>query len=163
MTQFTQENAVLTINSSVPIVKFVSGRSTGDGVISNVIITPQPCNICSRVQYTVQIPIEIDGYDASDDLVTGLTTITIERDILLKVPTEAMIPSTVQITTQIKCIRGSFNGDVLTTTYCATIITKILAEVELLVQSYGYPALPNCQEYTEEICSGVFTLPIYPR
>jgi hypothetical protein len=163
MSQFTQENATLPVNSTTVFSRFASGRSVGDGIISNVAITPQPCSVCSRVQYTVQIPIEIDGYDVNDDWITGTTMISIDRDILLKVPTEALIPSTVQVTAQIKCVKGIFNGNMLTTTYCATLITKILAEVELLVQSFGYPALPNCQEYTEEICSGLFTLPIYPK
>jgi hypothetical protein len=107
--------------------------------------------------------MEIEAYDLNGEIITGTTQLSINRDILLKVPREAMIPTEVQITASVRCVRGNLAGNVLTTTYCATIITKIVAEVELLVQSYGYPALPNCQEFSEEICTGVFTMPIYPR
>ena len=39
---------------------------------------------------------------------------------------------------------------------------KIVMTVELLVPSYGYAQMPSCQEYTQEVCSGFFELPLFP-
>ena len=49
-----------------------------------------------------------------------------------------------------------------TVSCCVTVIIKILMEVELLVPSYGYATIPPCQEYTQEVCSGFFELPLFP-
>lgn len=43
------------------------------------------------------------------------------------------------------------------------MILKIVMEVELLVPSYGYCAIPPCQNYSQEVCAGFFELPIYPQ
>ena len=45
---------------------------------------------------------------------------------------------------------------------CVTAILKVTMDVELIVPSYGYAVIPPCQEYTEEVCSGYFELPLYP-
>ena len=46
---------------------------------------------------------------------------------------------------------------------CVTAIMKVVMTVELLVPSYGYATIPPCQEYTQDVCSGFFDLPIYPQ
>ncbi|MDR3186329.1 MAG: hypothetical protein LBU04_05935 [Christensenellaceae bacterium] len=163
ISQLTQENAVVHVDFQSQAITFVGGQSSGHGVISNVVITPQANNICSRIQYAVTIPVQITALDASGIQVYGTTSVVINRDIMLKIPKEAIVPTEVQITTALRCVQGVLTGNTLNMVYCATIITKIVAEVELLVQSAGYPALPNCQEYTDNACSGVFTMPIYPR
>lgn len=161
--QFTQENRSLTVVFPTPVTTFESANSTGDCVISNVVITPQACSTCSRVQYTVTVPITVTALDANGNAVNGSASVSYNQDILMKVPREAVIPTEVECTANIVGVNGSLSGNILTISLCVTLITKIVADVELLVQSYGYPSLCACQEFTEDICSGVFSMPIYPR
>ena len=42
--------------------------------------------------------------------------------------------------------------------YC----TRVVAEVELLVPSYGFCRIPPCEEFASEVCDGFFSLPIFP-
>ena len=46
---------------------------------------------------------------------------------------------------------------------CLTVILKVSMQVELLVPSYGYCAIPPAQEYSQEVCTGFFELPLYPQ
>lgn len=46
---------------------------------------------------------------------------------------------------------------------CVTCILKVSMQVELLVPSYGYCAIPPAQEYSHEVCTGFFELPLYPQ
>jgi hypothetical protein len=40
---------------------------------------------------------------------------------------------------------------------------KVVATVDVLVPSYGYTPIPPCTPFTsDEICPGVFDLPLYP-
>ncbi len=40
---------------------------------------------------------------------------------------------------------------------------KVAIDVEILVPSYGYCAIPPAQEYSHEVCTGFFELPLYPQ
>ena len=61
--------------------------------------------------------------------------------------------------------RCAFNesDNSFTVSACVTCILKVAMQVELLVPSYGYCAIPPAQEYSQEICSGFFELPLYPQ
>lgn len=60
--------------------------------------------------------------------------------------------------------QGAYTGtNQFTVDACVTIILKVVMEVELLVPSYGYSAIPPCQEYTQEVCAGFFELPVFPQ
>ena len=163
ISQFTLENQSIAVTFPSTVSTFVSARSDGSAVISNVVITPQAGSVCSRIRYSVTIPLQVVGIDTSGNTVLGTASVTLERDLLLRVPREAVVPTEVQVTANIVGVNGSLSGNLLTISLCITLITKIVADVELLIQTYGYPALPNCQEYTEDLCSGVFNQPIYPR
>ena len=60
---------------------------------------------------------------------------------------------------------GTFNAanNTFTVSMCTTVILKIAMQVELLVPSYGYCAIPPAQEYSREVCTGFFELPLYPQ
>ena len=55
------------------------------------------------------------------------------------------------------------NTNTFTVSCCATSIIKIVMAVEILVPTYGYAVMPACQEYTQEVCSGFFELPLFPE
>ena len=60
---------------------------------------------------------------------------------------------------------GTFDTEnqTFTVSCCVTVILKMVMEVELLVPSYGYANIPPCQEYTQEVCSGFFEVPLFPN
>jgi|AGTN01.3.fsa_nt_gi hypothetical protein len=163
ISQFTEESITVPVSFPTPPVTFVSADSTGQCIISNVVITPQTGSTCSRIQYTVTVPMTVVALDGGGNTILGTTAVTFNRDILLKVPKQSIIPAEVECTSNIVGLRGTFSDSTLTFTCCVTLITKIVAPVELLIYTNGYPALPNCQEYAEDLCAGVFNVPLYPR
>ena len=54
-------------------------------------------------------------------------------------------------------------NNTFTVNACVTVILKIAIDVELLVPSYGYCAIPPAQDYSKEVCAGFFELPLYPQ
>ena len=62
------------------------------------------------------------------------------------------------------CAEGVFNANgTFTVNACITVILKISIDVEILVPSYGYCAIPPAQDYSQEVCAGFFELPLYPQ
>ena len=48
-----------------------------------------------------------------------------------------------------------------TITACVQIIVKVVADVDILVPSYGYPCIPECQ-VLPNVCPGVGDISLYP-
>ena len=43
-----------------------------------------------------------------------------------------------------------------------TVILKVLAQVEILIPSYGFCPIPPCEEFAENVCDEFFSLPLFP-
>ena len=145
---------------------FVSARSTSSiGTVSNLTIERQAEGCMSRVQATITIPIEIVYVDAAgkDGVATG--NIVLNEDVLMYVPSASVIPATVTAVASCVSPEGTFNsdGNTFSISACVTCILKVAMPVELLVPSYGYCAIPPAQEYSQEVCTGFFELPLYPQ
>lgn len=164
ISQSTQEDAVLTVTfeTGTP-TSFVSAESNGDATVTSLVVTPQPESCNSRVQYTVNVPIGVTALDATGATIVGTANLALSQDILLRVPQGAVIPAEIQVTAKIISTSGTLVGTTLTLDYCVTLITRVVADVDILVQSLGYPNLPLSQPYTEDMCEGLFRQPIYPR
>ena len=162
MKQFAQENVQMDVEFSTegPFT-FVSGSNVGDQVITNLTVTPQPCNPCSRVKFDLTVPIEIIALEGGAEVV-GTTEVTFSLDLMLKVPKDAITPAEIKSLATVVVVDGSFNQSELTATLCVTIITKVIAEVDLIMQTAGYPVIPECEDYAEDLCAGVFNRPVYP-
>ncbi|MDR0896917.1 MAG: hypothetical protein LBN04_03580, partial [Oscillospiraceae bacterium] len=39
---------------------------------------------------------------------------------------------------------------------------KVIAEVEIMVPSYGFCTIPPSEEFAENVCDEFFSLPLYP-
>lgn len=169
--QGQQENLTVTYTTTTPAtvtppLTFVSARSLSpNGVISNLEVDALPDRVgFSRVQATVTIPMEIVFVDANGVEGKAITSIPIQEDVILSVPSPSIIPYTVEATASAVSPEGSFIGDgVFQINACTTVILKIVVDVELLVPTYGYCAIPPCQDYSQEICSGFFELPLFPQ
>lgn len=152
-------------NPTYPLT-FISARSlSSEGIVSNLSVERQTEGQCARVQATVTIPIEIVYVDAAGVEGKAASAITLNEDVLMFVPSASVIPFTV--TSVASCVSPEGTFDAATGSFsisaCVTCILKVAMQVELLVPSYGYCAIPPAQEYSQEVCSGFFELPLYPQ
>ena len=171
MQQSQLTDIVLTLNSFTPTtptypLTFISARNTSSkGTISNLLIEPLPERPNSaRVKCDITIPISVAYTDANGVEGVGTSSLTISKDVILNIPSASIMPYTVESVVSLVSTQGTYTGEnQFTIDCCSSIIIKIVMEVELLVPSYGYTAIPPCQEYTQEVCAGFFELPMYPE
>ena len=170
--QTQEEGIVLTLtdfnpaNPTYPLT-FVSAKSTTTKATITSLqvdrLTDRP-NF-ARVQTTMTVPMEVLYTDANGVSGTVTSTTTLTSDVILFVPEPSIIPYFVEASVSIIAPEGVFDAETnsFTVSCCVTVILKIVMEVELLVPSYGYATIPPCQEYTQEVCSGFFELPLFPN
>ncbi|MDE7439115.1 MAG: hypothetical protein K2N23_01215 [Clostridia bacterium] len=170
--QIQIENYTLTLTDNVPgdptyPLTFISARSTqSTGVITNLNVERQHDKPgCARVQATVTIPVEVAYTDANGVEGVANATITVSEDVLLFVPAPSIMPYRITSEVSAVCAEGTFNADTGTFSVnaCITTILKVSIDVELLIPSYGYTAIPPAQDYSQEVCAGFFELPLYPQ
>lgn len=144
---------------------FLSCRSIpGRTKVTNISVRPiADSDHLARVQASVAVPIEILFSDANGIEGAGRSSITIHKDVVLYVPDDSIIPYTVEAVAAAVCVTGSYCGNFrFRVTVCVTVILKVLAEVQLLIPTYGYCQIPPCQEFASGVCDDFFSLPIYP-
>lgn len=164
------ENYSAAVQSFVPAeptypLTFVSARSVGSATVSNVNVERQAEGCSSRVQATVTVPIEIVYTDANGVEGVATSSVVLNEDVLMYVPPMSVMPFTVTSVASCVSPEGSFDQTIgaFTLSACITCILKVAMQVELLVPSYGYCAIPPAQEYSQEVCTGFFELPLYPQ
>lgn len=166
------ENFALTLTDPQPSdpaypLTFISARSTSSaGNITALNVERMPDkNNCARVQATVSIPVEVLYTDANGAEGVAKSTINISEDVLLYVPAPSIMPYKVTAEASAVCAEGTYNEQTqsFTVSACVTVILKIAIDVEILLPSYGYCAIPPAQDYTQEVCAGFFELPLYPQ
>ncbi|MDE7301527.1 MAG: hypothetical protein K2N47_05090, partial [Clostridia bacterium] len=147
-------------------ITFISARSTGAGAVlsSSSIERLADKNGCARVQATVQIPVEVAYTDANGVEGVAEGTVTFSEDVLLYVPAPSIMPFRVVAEASCVAAEGTIaEGGTVTLDMCVTVILKVAIDVELLIPSYGYCAIPPAQDYSKEVCAGFFELPLYPQ
>ena len=145
---------------------FVSARSlASEGTVTNLTVDQQNDGSCARVQCTVTVPIEIVYLDATGAEGKATSQIVLNEDVIMYVPPASVMPFTVTAIASCVSPEGTFNSTngTFSISACLTLILKVAMQVELLVPSYGYCAIPPAQEYSQEVCSGFFELPLYPQ
>ncbi len=152
-------------NPTYPLT-FISARSlSSEGTVSDVSIERQADKQCARVQATIAIPVEIVYLDANGTEGKATGSVVLKEDVLMYVPSASVMPFTVTSIASCVSPEGAWNSanDTFTISACVTCILKIAMQVELLVPSYGYCAIPPAQEFSQEVCAGFFELPLYPQ
>lgn len=152
-------------NPTYPLT-FISAKSTvSQGTVSNLFIDPLPERPhCARVRADIIIPVSVAYTDANGVEGTATATVTINKDVILNIPSASIMPYTVEAVVSLVSTQGTYTDlNQFTIDACVSIILKIVMDVELLIPSYGYTAIPPCQEYTQEVCAGFFELPMYPE
>ena len=170
--QIQIENYTLTLTDQLPAnptypLTFISARSTSSaGVITNLNVDRQADKPgCARVQATVNIPVEVVYTDANGVEGVAQANLSVAQDVLLFVPAPSIMPYKITSEVSAVCAEGTFNadGNTFSVNACVTVILKVAIDVEILVPSYGYCAIPPAQEYSHEVCTGFFELPLYPQ
>ena len=170
--QIQIENYSLTLTDNVPAsptypLTFISARSTSSsGNITSLNIERIPDKpTCARVQVTVAIPVEVLYTDANGVEGVAQSTISVSEDVILFVPAPSIMPYRVTSEVSAVCAEGRFvpESNTFSVNACLTVILKYAIDVELLVPSYGYCAIPPAQDYSQEVCAGFFELPLYPQ
>ena len=171
ISQIQENNLVVTVinqNPPAPVqpLTFVSARSTTtEPILSNLSVERfEDRPNFARVTVTVTIPIEVTYTDANGIEGTGTSSITITKDIVMYVPQASIIPYEIEGFCNCVAPEGTYLGNnQFSINACITVIIKVVSEANLLVPSYGYASIPPCQDYTQDLCSGFFDLPLYPN
>ncbi len=171
MQQSQLTDIVLTLGSVTPAtptypLTFVSAKSTiSVGTVSNLLIEPLPERPnAARVKADIIVPVSVAYVDANGVEGVGTSTVTIPKDVILNIPSASIMPYNVEAVVSLVSTQGTYTSEnQFVIDACVSVILKIVMNVELLVPSYGYAAIPPCQEYTQEVCAGFFELPMYPE
>ena len=137
-------------------------QTTGP-VTSNVVITrldnrPNFANVTGQITF----PLIVTYRDANGVLGTATSSYTTDFSAVLCVPQPALSPVTVSAVGQLASSIGSYvQENSFTITACVQIIVKVVADVDILVPSYGYPCIPECQTIPT-VCPGVGDISLYP-
>ena len=171
MQQSQYTDLVLNVTNLTPVnptypLTFISAKSTvSQGVISNLLIEPlaeRPNS--ARVRADITIPVSVAYTDANGVEGVGTSTVTVTKDVILNIPSASIMPYNVEAVVSLVSTQGSYTGEnQFTIDACISIILKIVMDVELLIPSYGYCAIPPCQDYTQDVCAGFFELPMFPQ
>lgn len=149
----------------VPPITFESCRSSStQGRIRDLTIErlcDRPC--FARVRGTVDVPIDILFSDSRCVQYVGQGVVCLSVDVLLSIPDEAIVPYCIEAMVSAICVSGTYQGDnEFKLTICVTAALKVIAEVEILVPSYGFCTIPPSEEFAENVCDEFFALPLYP-
>lgn len=146
-------------------LNFISCRGVPGGTtISDLSVTPLAgTDHLARVKATLHIPVEVLFSDANGCEGAGKSSVTLQKDVVLYVPEDSIVPYDVEAMGSAVCVTGTYCGGFrFKLTICVTAILKVVAEVQLLVPSYGFCRIPPCQEFASGVCDDFFALPIYP-
>lgn len=167
----TETGIILQVSDFAPAdpvlpLTFVSAVNTEgvDPTISNLVIDRlDTCPNYANVSFTLTVPVTVTYRDANGVLGTATATIQVEKSVILFVPQPAMTPVNITASATFSSRIGTFTSpNIFTVTGCIRIIVKVVSVVDVLVPSYGYPCLPNCQNAPAQACPGLQDLPVYP-
>ncbi|MDD4797191.1 MAG: hypothetical protein PHO66_05440 [Eubacteriales bacterium] len=169
----TQTDRIVTVtnitpSNPVPVapLTLVSCRSTSvTGEVHDLMIDRLPDRPqFARVRCCIRIPIEVVFTDGTNREYVGQAYIIVKKDVVLCVPDNSLVPFDLQTIVNAICVTGyhvrnwEFNISV-----CISIILKIVADVDILLPSYGFCPIPPCESFAESVCDEFFNLPLYPQ
>ncbi len=146
---------------------YVSAENTqgATATISDIVVDRlESCPNYANVSFTLSIPVTITYSDANGALGSALSTLTVNKSVILFVPQPALSPVDITATGLFSSRIGTFTApNVFTVTGCIQVIVRVVSTVDVLVPSYGYPVLPPCKQAPQQsACPGLSNLPIYP-
>ena len=151
-------------NPALPLTYISTETDQTVGVtVSNVVITrldnrPNFANVSGQVTF----PLVVTYRDANGVLGSATTTYTTDFSCVLLVPQPSLSSIEIKGVGQFTSSIGSYTAEnTFTVTACMQIVIKVVADVDILVPSYGYPFIPECQNIPT-VCPGVGSFTLYP-
>jgi hypothetical protein len=118
----------------------------------------------ARVKADVAVPIDILFTDQRCQEWMGQATIIVSKDVLLCIPGDSIIPFTIESLVSAICVSGTYIGSCqFEITVCVTVALKVLAEVDIMIPTFGFCEIPPCEEFAETVCDEFFSLPLFPQ
>lgn len=140
--------------------EFVSIRSFGNSTVTD--LRTIEGRGCSQVECTINVPLLLTYRDANCNVGTARGTLRINRSVSLQLPSNSLLPFTVEPTVVLFCDNGSFlNADTVSYTYCIVEVLKVIVPADILVPTYGYAVYPDCAECGAS-CPGILTASLFP-
>ena len=139
--------------------------STTKGNIANLSVE----RMCDRPQFArvkadVDVPIDILFTDQRCQEWLGQAKVVVSKDVLLCIPEDSIVPFTLESLVSAICVSGTYIGNCrFELTICVTVALKVLAEVAIMVPTYGFCEIPPCEEFAETVCDEFFSLPLFPQ
>lgn len=153
-------------DSTLPLTYVSAENTPGEQTtISDIVVDRlDSCPNYANVSFTATIPVTVTYRDANGTLGSALSTLTVNKSVILFVPQPALSPINITALGTFSSRIGTFTApNVFTVTGCIQIIVKVTSVVDVLVPSYGYPVLPPCRQAPQQsACPGLDDLPIYP-
>ena len=123
------ENYTLELTDFVPAnptypLTFISARSlSSEATVSNLNIDRQSDKQCARVQASVTIPVEVLYMDAAGVEGKATSSVTMNEDVLLFVPSPSIMPFTVKGVVSAVANEGPFNeaNNTFNVSMCTTV------------------------------------------
>ena len=166
--QLSLDRVKLLLRCMPPGVKpctFISAASTQ--VEAKVIdlsvhrLEERPC--FARVKCTAIVPMQVVFACEEGNRYCAESEIKVTQDIVMYVPEASVFPFEIVAVASCHCPTGKFETDkTCIVTACLTLITKVVAETDLLVPTYGFCPTPDAIDYEDQVCSKFFELPLYP-
>jgi hypothetical protein len=117
----------------------------------------------ARVRCNITIPMQVTFRDSDNVQFTARSEITVPQDIVMCIPTPSVFPFEITASASCNCPSGCFVGaNMVESTACIAIITKVVIETELDIPTYGYHQIPVAVDYENQVCDKFFKLPLYP-
>lgn len=150
-------------NPTYPLT-FVSATNNGASTITSTTYDNTDCRgNFSRVTVGITVPVTVSYTDSAGVSGTATGTINITKCAILVVPQDGLVGVSTSVQVNFFSSIGSFTGETtVSITGCMQVIIKIVATVDVLVPSYGYPCIPMCNECSPSSCNVIFNEPIYP-
>jgi hypothetical protein len=153
-------------NPAFPLTYISAYSTNAPAQVTNLVITrfdDRP-NF-ARVQANINIPVIVTYTDANGVTGTATAVVTINQDVIMYVPQPSIVPINVIAFANVSSTIGTSAGEdgVFNVTLCVTLILKVVADVDVIIPSYGYTAIPPCTPFTgDEVCPGMFEMPLFP-
>lgn len=167
---------VRNVTPTDPVVplRFLSARSSQTtGTLNDLVVErlSEKRNY-GRVQANLTVPLNVTYLDVNNVEGVGGGTLVLPIDVVMYLPEPSVIPYQIEATVSAISPEGTYTSTevvdgetvyIFTINVCLTVILKVTMDVELVVSTFGYAQIPPAQDYTQEVCSGYFELPLYPQ
>ena len=108
-------------------------------------------------------PLTITAVDAQNINFTARSTLSLQRELLLKIPTSDYSVYSIEVATNVSSRNGRFiSATELRASCCIIQTVRVVTPGEIIVPSFGNVVYPQCQSMeNDNQCNGISTEPSF--